>query len=103
MCNIHRTEAAAALKYSSIQSAAYSRLTGKRNTLWPARCRSPKSFPQKTNRRLGSDRNNATITVFSNNVVTDDFTARFIMALIGKDVVLAAELVGGADAARRGG
>ena len=43
-----------------------------------------------------SGRNNATMTVFPGNIFTDDFEARFTMALMEKDVALAAELaVGG--------
>lgn len=41
-----------------------------------------------------SGRNNATMTVFPNNIFTDDFAARFTMALMEKDVALAAELAG---------
>jgi 3-hydroxyisobutyrate dehydrogenase len=41
-----------------------------------------------------SGRNNATMTVFPNNIFTDNFPARFTMALMEKDVALAAELAG---------
>jgi len=41
-----------------------------------------------------SGRNNATMTVMPNNILTDDFHARFTMALMEKDVALAAELAG---------
>jgi 3-hydroxyisobutyrate dehydrogenase len=41
-----------------------------------------------------SGRNNATMTVFPNNIFTDDFAARFTMALMEKDAALAAELAG---------
>ena len=41
-----------------------------------------------------SGRNNATMTVLPNNIFTDDFAARFTMALMEKDVALAAELAG---------
>jgi 3-hydroxyisobutyrate dehydrogenase len=41
-----------------------------------------------------SGRNNATMTVFPNNIFTDNFEARFTMALMEKDVALAAELAG---------
>ena len=39
-----------------------------------------------------SGRNNATMTVFPNNIFTDNFEARFTLALMEKDVSLAAEL-----------
>jgi 3-hydroxyisobutyrate dehydrogenase len=39
-----------------------------------------------------SGRNSATLAVFPNNIFTDDFAARFTMALMEKDVALAAEL-----------
>ncbi|MDQ2761990.1 MAG: NAD(P)-dependent oxidoreductase [Pseudomonadota bacterium] len=41
-----------------------------------------------------SGRNNATMSVFPNNIFTDNFEARFTMALMEKDVALAAELAG---------
>lgn len=41
-----------------------------------------------------SGRNNATLNVFPQNIFTDDFHARFTMALMEKDVALAAELAG---------
>ena len=41
-----------------------------------------------------SGRNNATMTVLPNNIFTDDFAARFTLALMEKDVALAAELAG---------
>ena len=41
-----------------------------------------------------SGRNSATMAVFPNNIFTDDFEARFTMALMEKDVALAAELAG---------
>jgi 3-hydroxyisobutyrate dehydrogenase len=41
-----------------------------------------------------SGRNNASMTVFPNNIFTDNFEARFTMALMEKDVALAAELAG---------
>jgi 3-hydroxyisobutyrate dehydrogenase len=41
-----------------------------------------------------SGRNSATLSVFPNNIFTDDFAARFTMALMEKDVALAAELAG---------
>jgi 3-hydroxyisobutyrate dehydrogenase len=41
-----------------------------------------------------SGRSNATMTVFPNNIFTDNFPARFTMALMEKDVALAAELAG---------
>jgi 3-hydroxyisobutyrate dehydrogenase len=41
-----------------------------------------------------SGRNNATMSVFPNNIFTDNFDARFTMALMEKDVALAAELAG---------
>jgi 3-hydroxyisobutyrate dehydrogenase len=43
-----------------------------------------------------SGRNNATLNVFPQNIFTDDFHARFTMALMEKDVALAAELAGDA-------
>jgi 3-hydroxyisobutyrate dehydrogenase len=42
-----------------------------------------------------SGRNSATMTVFPNNIFADDFEARFTMALMEKDVALAADLAGG--------
>ena len=41
-----------------------------------------------------SGRNSATMAVFPNNIFTDDFEARFTLALMEKDVALAAELAG---------
>jgi 3-hydroxyisobutyrate dehydrogenase len=41
-----------------------------------------------------SGRNSATMAVFPNNIFTDNFEARFTMALMEKDVALAAELAG---------
>lgn len=41
-----------------------------------------------------SGRNSATMAVFPNNILTDNFEARFTMALMEKDVALAAELAG---------
>jgi 3-hydroxyisobutyrate dehydrogenase len=41
-----------------------------------------------------SGRNSATLAVFPNNIFTDNFEARFTMALMEKDVALAAELAG---------
>ncbi|HVZ09575.1 NAD(P)-dependent oxidoreductase [Rhodopila sp.] len=41
-----------------------------------------------------SGRNSATLAVFPNQIFTDDFAARFTMALMEKDVALAAELAG---------
>ena len=41
-----------------------------------------------------SGRNNATMSVFPNNIFTDQFDARFTLALMEKDVSLAAELAG---------
>lgn len=45
-----------------------------------------------------SGRNSATQAVFPNNIFTDDFHARFTMALMEKDVALAADLAGDAFA-----
>ncbi len=45
-----------------------------------------------------SGRNNATMTVMPNSILADDFNARFTMALMEKDVALAAELAGEAFA-----
>lgn len=42
-----------------------------------------------------SGRNNATMNVFPNNIFTDNFEARFTLALMEKDVALAAELATG--------
>ena len=41
-----------------------------------------------------SGRNSATLAVFPNNIFSDNFDARFTMALMEKDVALAAELAG---------
>jgi len=42
-----------------------------------------------------SGRNNATMNTFPNNIFTDNFEARFTLALMEKDVALAAELATG--------
>jgi len=78
---------------NNMMSAANRLLAFEAVSLAAAQGLDPKIVVDMINKSSG--RNNATLNVFPNNIFSDNFAARFTMALMEKDVALAAELATG--------
>ena len=78
---------------NNMMSAANRLLAFEAVSLAAAQGLDPKIVVDMINKSSG--RNNATMNTFPNNIFTDQFEARFTLALMEKDVALAAELATG--------